>query len=231
MADRLDLTAFGFTPTEGWIYEVLLTGGPGTGYTIARSAGLARANVYAALEGLVQKGAARMEEGRPRRFRPEPPRTLLARLSDRQGEAIDRLGEQLVALTVPDTPTLVELSSSRGAVQLMGHEIARAEREVLLIAPPEGCLALAPHLRRAAMARVELVLASTGTVALENVVVDVIAPTDWPGEPVVLVVDGRAALVGARDGDRFSGHFGSGLAFVAAARMAFHGLRGGLEHG
>jgi sugar-specific transcriptional regulator TrmB len=109
VADRLDLTAFGFTPTEGWIYEVLLTGGPGTGYTIARSAGLARANVYAALEGLVQKGAARMEEGRPRRFRPEPPRTLLARLSDRQGEAIDRLGEQLAALTVPDTPTLVKL--------------------------------------------------------------------------------------------------------------------------
>ena len=40
MAGRLDLTPFGFTPTEGLIYEVLLTGGPGTGYTIARAAGL-----------------------------------------------------------------------------------------------------------------------------------------------------------------------------------------------
>jgi Predicted transcriptional regulators len=39
---RLDLTPFGFTPTESLIYEVLLTGGPGTGYSIARSAGLAR---------------------------------------------------------------------------------------------------------------------------------------------------------------------------------------------
>ncbi len=53
-----DLTRFGFTPTEGLVYQVLLTGGPGTGYAIARAAGLARANAYSALEGLVAKGAA-----------------------------------------------------------------------------------------------------------------------------------------------------------------------------
>ncbi len=94
MGTAIDLTPFGFTPTESLIYEVLLTGGPGTGYTIARGAGLARANVYAALEGLVTKGAARVEDGRPRRFRPEPPTTLLARLTDRQGEAIDRLSRR-----------------------------------------------------------------------------------------------------------------------------------------
>lgn len=228
MAGRLDLTAFGFTPTEGWIYEVLLTEGPGTGYTIARAAGMARANVYAALEGLVHKGAARMEDGRPRRFRPESPRTLLARLTDRQGEAIDRLGEQLVALSVPDTPTLVELASARGAVQLMGHEIARAEGDVRLFAPPDGCLALAPHLRRAAGAGVALTVATTGPVALGSIAVAVVAPPEWPGEPVVLVVDNRMALIGARDGDQFSGHFGSGVAFVAAARLAFATLREGV---
>jgi sugar-specific transcriptional regulator TrmB len=53
MQGRIDLVPFGFTPTESLIYEVLLTEGPGTGYTIARAAGLARATVYAALEGLV----------------------------------------------------------------------------------------------------------------------------------------------------------------------------------
>ena len=34
----IDLTPFGFTPTESLVYEVLLTGGPGTGYAIARGA-------------------------------------------------------------------------------------------------------------------------------------------------------------------------------------------------
>ena len=46
---RIDLTPFGFTPTESLVYEVLLTGGPGTGYAVARAAGLARANAYSAL--------------------------------------------------------------------------------------------------------------------------------------------------------------------------------------
>lgn len=227
MEARLDLTPFGFTPTESLIYEVLLTGGPGTGYTIARAAGLARANVYAALEGLVTKGAARVEEGRPRQFRPEPPSTLLARLSDRQGEAMERLSAALTALTVPPTPTLVELNSPRGAVQLMGHEIARAEQSVVLLAPPDGCLALAPHLRRAATANVALDLASTSAVPLGGIDVAVIPSPDWPGEPVLLVVDDRAALSGARNGDRFIGHWGSAPAFVASVRRALTALKEG----
>ena len=78
---RLDLTHFGFTPTESLVYEVLLVSGPGTGYAIARSAGLARANAYSALEGLVTKGAARVDPGRPKRYRPETPAALTARMT------------------------------------------------------------------------------------------------------------------------------------------------------
>jgi sugar-specific transcriptional regulator TrmB len=224
MSGAIDLTPFGFTPTESLIYEVLLRGGPGTGYTVARAAGLARANVYAALEGLVSKGAARVGDGRPKQFRPEPPSTLLARLADRQGEAIDALSSALHALAAPETPTLVELASSRGAVQLMGHEIARATQSVTLIAPPDGCLAVAPQLRRAASVGVELSIASTGDVPLGAIAVTTIGGIDWPGEPVLLVVDNRAALIGSRDGDRFSGHWGSGPAFVAAAQRAHAAL-------
>jgi sugar-specific transcriptional regulator TrmB len=227
MAGAVDLTPFGFTPTESLIYEVLLRGGPGTGYTIARAAGLARANVYAALEGLVGKGAARVGDGRPKQFRPEPPSTLLARLNERQGEAMDQLSAALATLAVPDTPTLVELASPRGAVQLMGHEIARAEKSVELIAPPDGCLSLAPHLRRAASVGVAIDVASTGPVPLGTIPVETIAAPDWPGEPVLLVVDRRAALIGSRSGDRFSGHWGTGAAFVAAAQRTCAALREG----
>jgi sugar-specific transcriptional regulator TrmB len=227
MDASFDLTPFGFTPTEGLIYEVLLKGGPGTGYTIARTAGIARANVYAALEGLVTKGAARVEEGRPRQFRPEPPTTLLARLSDRQGEAMERLSAALAALTVPSTPTLVELNSQRGAVQLMGHEIARAEHSVALLAPPDGCLTLAPHLRRAAAANVVLDVASTAAVPLGSIEVAVIPAPSWPGDPVLLVVDNRAALNGARNGERFTGHWGSAPSFVASVQRTLTALREG----
>ena len=95
---RLDLTRFGFTPTESLVYEVLLKHGPGTGYAIASAAGLARANAYSALEGLVSKGAARVEAGRPRRYRPEAPAGLIARISSNHGTALEQLSTELERL-------------------------------------------------------------------------------------------------------------------------------------
>lgn len=225
MAKAIDLVPFGFTPTETLIYEVLLRGGPGTGYTIARAAGLARANVYAALEGLVSKGAARASDQRPKQYRPEPPDTLLALLIDRQGEAVDALSQALSEFAAPDTPTLVELSSARGAVQLMAHEIARAEQHIELIAPPDGCLALAPQLRRAVTVGVALDIASTDSVPLGTIAVTRISPPSWPGEPVLLVADMRGALIGSRDAGRFTGHWGRAASFIAAAQHACRSLK------
>src|SRR5215216_4839222 len=112
----LDLTNFGFTPTESLVYEVLLKHGPGTGYAIARGAGLARANAYSALEGLVTKGAARVEAGRPKRYRPEAPAALIARIATDHGRALERLSSDLDSISVPPTPTLVEIESGRGVL-------------------------------------------------------------------------------------------------------------------
>src|ERR671924_212065 len=100
---RIDLTRFGFTPTESLVYEVLLTGGPRTGYAIAPSAGLARANAYSALEGLVTKGAARVDGGRPKRYRPEAPAALIARISTDHGQALEQLSRELDTVSVPET--------------------------------------------------------------------------------------------------------------------------------
>src|SRR5512141_1112170 len=100
---HIDLTHFGFTPTESLVYEVLLTGGAGTGYAIARAAGLARANAYSALEGLVAKGAARVEAGRPKRYRPEEPAALIARIATDHGLALERLSADLDTISVPLT--------------------------------------------------------------------------------------------------------------------------------
>jgi sugar-specific transcriptional regulator TrmB len=224
---RLDLTPFGFTPTESLVYEVLLTGGPGTGYGIARSAGLARANAYGALEGLVAKGAARMEGGRPRRYRPEPPAVLLARISSDQGQAIERLRTRFDEIAVPDTPTLVEIESPRAALQLIGHEVARARRSVRLVAPAEAYPLLAPSLRRPATAGLDVTLLSAGGPAtLDFADVASIEPGDWPGLPLLAVVDDRSALVAARDGAAVRGHWSTAPAFVAAARLAFAQLSG-----
>jgi sugar-specific transcriptional regulator TrmB len=223
----IDLTHFGFTPTEGLVYEVLLTGGPGTGYAIARSAGLARANAYSALEGLVSKGAARVDDGRPRRFRPEAPAALIARISNDHGQALERLSRELDTASVPDTETLVELLSGRALLQLITHDVARAAESVGLLAPPDAYPLLAPALRRPYSAGLPLSLAATGPVELGFAPVEVVA-TDahrWPGMPIILVVDDRSAILAARNGNDVQGHWSTAASFVAAARLALERFR------
>jgi sugar-specific transcriptional regulator TrmB len=222
-----DLTRFGFTPTEGLVYQVLVTGGPGTGYAIARSAGLARANAYSALEGLVAKGAARVDGGRPKRYRPESPAALIARISNDHGEALERLGRDLEAVSVPETETLVELISSRALLQLITHDVARASRSVGLLAPVDAYPLLAPALRRPYAAGVPLQLSASGPVELgfapvEQVAVDA---NVWPGMPIILVVDDRSAILAARTGAEVRGHWSTAPTFVAGARLALEHFR------
>jgi sugar-specific transcriptional regulator TrmB len=219
---RIDLTHFGFTPTESLVYEVLLTGGPGTGYAIARSAGLARANAYSALEGLVTKGAARVDSGRPKRYRPESPTALLARISTDHGVAMDQLSSDLDAISVPSTPTLVEIESGRAVLQLITHDVARATVSVSLLAPPDAYPILAPALRRPYSAGLPLTLCATAPVELEFVPVRVVSDDHgWPGMPIIAVVDERSAILASRTGGDVRGHWSTAPAFVAGARLAF----------
>lgn len=222
-----DLTRFGFTPTEGLVYQVLLTGGPGTGYAIARAAGLARANAYSALEGLVAKGAARVDGGRPKRYRPESPAALIARISNDHGQALERLSRELEDISVPETETLVELVSSRALLQVMTHDLARAARSVALLAPADAYPLLAPALRRPYAAGVPLQLAATGPVELGGADVEQVAADahPWPGMPVIQVVDDRSAILAARSGSEVRGHWSTAPAFVAGARLALQRFR------
>jgi sugar-specific transcriptional regulator TrmB len=218
---HLDLTPFGFTPTESLVYEVLLTAGPGTGYAIARAAGLARANAYSALEGLVSKGAARADGGRPRRYRPEDTNALIARIANNHGQALDRLSADLEGLAAPTTPTLVEIDSPRAALQLISHDVARADKAAALLAPPEAYPLLAPTLRRPVSIGVELTLLATGPVNLSFAPVAVVASgPEWPGTPLICVVDQKSAVIAYREGNDVHGHWSTAPAMIAAARTA-----------
>ncbi len=225
MAD-VDLTPFGFTPTESKVYEVLLSGGPGTGYAIARTAGLARANTYSALEGLVTKGAARAEPGEPKRFRAEPPAGVLARVATAQGDALERLSRSLDGFGAADSPAIVQLTTPRGALQLLTQEIGRAQHSVLLAAPTEAYPLLVPALRRAVSAGLKTELLAEAPLELPFTKVEGLAEeVAWPGLPLVAVIDERSAVLAARTGTEVHGHWSSAPAFVAAARLTFDRFR------
>jgi len=97
---------------------------------VARAARLARANAYAALEGLVQEGAAARADGPPVRYRPTDPDGLLARLSVRQGEALDRLARSLEGLARVAEPATHEVTGARAMANVVTQVVARAERSV-----------------------------------------------------------------------------------------------------
>jgi sugar-specific transcriptional regulator TrmB len=226
----IDLTGFGFTPTESLVYEVLLKSGPGTGYAIARAAGLARANAYSALEALVTKGAAKVDAGRPRRYRPEGPSGLIARISNNHGLALERLSSALENISAPDSPTVVEISSGRAVLQLITHDVAKARSSVDLLVPPDAYPLLAPALRRPVSSGIPVSLWSIGSVDLGfHDVLVVRGEHRWPGMPIIAVIDDRSAILGARNGNEVHGHWSSAPPFIAAARLALERFGAGNE--
>lgn len=64
------LTEYGLTRQEASIYYELLRHGAMTGYEVSKETGISKSNVYAALNGLTQKGAANLECGSANKYYP-----------------------------------------------------------------------------------------------------------------------------------------------------------------
>ncbi len=219
----LDLTPFGFTPTESLVYATLLRLGPSTGYAIARGARLARANAYGALEGLVSRGAATRTPPpeRPARYRPIDPQALLALLATRQGEALDRLGRDVRGLSRPGDPVTREVAGSRAVANLVTQLVARAERSV------EGVMALElwrptlPAWRRAAE-RATLTVRARGGLPPDAPTWLEPAASDAP-DATVLLVDDTQLVMTSGDGETVAGLWTSHPLIVLLARRALRG--------
>lgn len=64
------LIDFGLTRQEAVIYECLLIHGELSGYEVSKETGISRSNVYASLNGLVEKGGAYLIEGESTKYTP-----------------------------------------------------------------------------------------------------------------------------------------------------------------
>ena len=144
----LDLTPFGFTPTETLAYQALLDLGPASGYAVAKHLGIARANAYQALHGLVGKGGAALVEEQPRRFRGVQPPALLARIADAEARKLDRLEAQMRAEPGSGADALVPLAGVRSVQDVATRTVVRAQGLVHCLSPLEFLRALVPALRK-----------------------------------------------------------------------------------
>ena len=218
----LDLTPFGFTPTESLVYATLLRLGPSTGYAVARGTRLARANAYGALEGLVTRGAATRTPPsvRPARYRPIDPQALLAQLATRQGEALDRLGRELKDLARPGDPVTREVAGSRAVANLVMQLVARAQRRVEGIVALELWRPTLPAWRRAG-ARADMSVRTRGELPPDAPSWLTAAASDAPTpSATVLVIDESQLIVTSGEGEAIAGLWTSHPLIVMLARRA-----------
>lgn len=213
----VDLTAFGFTPTESLVYITLLRLGPSTGYAVAQSARVARANAYGALEGLVTRGAASRASGRPARYRPTDPQALIAHLATLQGEALDRLARALRDAAHPGEPVTREVAGARAVANLILQLVARAERRVEAVLAADLWRPTLPAWRRA-RERAEIDLRIAGE--LPGDAAELGARTAAADTPTLVVVDEAQAVMTSGAGDQLAGVWTSHPLIVMLVRRA-----------
>jgi len=217
MPTAVDLTPFGFTPTESQVYGTLLRLGPSTGYAVAHATRVARANTYGALEGLAGRAAAIRLPGRPARYRAVDPRALIAQLAAEQGQALDRLSQALRDTSHPVEPESRTAAGARATANLIMQLVARAEHRVEGVLASELLRPSLPAWRRAReRATVDLRVAGdlpdeAGTLVAGS------APSDTP---TMLLIDDAQAVVASGAGDGLAAIWSSHPAIVAAVRLA-----------
>lgn len=216
---ELDLTPFGFTPTEGIAYRALVRLGPLTGYALAQAIAIARANAYQALRGLVAKGAVTRTEERPERYRPLQPSALFALITQRESKMLDQLEAALSVAPAASGPEIVPIAGERGLVDLAMRTAAREDGPVLCLGPGRILLALAPawHKRTHGRAETELwALGESPSPALPVPLagrVDAAVAARFFREPVFALTTSRAAII-ASVGARALGYWTSSPVLV-----------------
>jgi sugar-specific transcriptional regulator TrmB len=215
MRAQVDLTPFGFTPTESQVYAALLKLGPSTGYAVAHAVRVARANTYGALEGLVGRTAAIRLAGRPIKYRAADPQALIAQLAAEQGEALDRLSAGLSAASASVEPETRTVVGARAVGNLILQLVARAERRAAGVLAAELLRPTLPAWRRAReRAAIELRVAGEVPAELETLVSGD-APADGP---TALLIDDAQAVVVTGSGELATGLWTSHPAIVALVR-------------
>lgn len=165
------LTTLGFSQYEARCYVGLLTGGPQTGYGVAKATGVPQPKVYEALRKLVARSAAEEVAGEPVRFLARAPERLLADLRSSFEGRLAVADEVSRDLAVPAGPPALEpvarLERREDVLGAARAVVAAGERRAYLSASAEEVEALAPAMADAVARGVDLVVLVFGVLHVE----------------------------------------------------------------
>lgn len=196
------LVSLGFSSQEARVYLALLRRPSATGYEIAKSAGLPRANVYQVLSVLLAKNVVQRVSDNPARYVAHAPSDVLDRIKRETLLRCDSLSADLSALSPPTEPAAFWTLRGRQAVAEQVLVLVGGARQRIAICLWEDDLAwLGGPLREAHRGGCHVVVNLFGDSALDFG--EVYRHEDpsrvVSGHLLTLAVDSQAALVAALD--------------------------------
>jgi len=196
------LTALGFTSQEARVYLALLQQPSATGYELAKSAGLQRANVYQALASLADAGVvARVSDDSPGRFVAGPPADVLGRIKRQTAERADSLIADLAALSPAQERAAFTLRDREAVIDRTASLVGEARRRVAVCLHAADLDWLAAPLRAAAQSGRQVVVNVFGDADVDfgEVYRHEASNLAVGGHLLTLAVDNGAALVASLD--------------------------------
>ena len=130
------LTEFSLTRQEASIYAALLNHGDMTGYEVAKDTGFSRSNVYAALNALVEKGAAYLVQGESTKYGPVEIKTFTSnKISElkKSAEYLEKHGPQKVV----EAEGYITIVGAKNIRNKMREMLSKTELRLYLMAPAQ----------------------------------------------------------------------------------------------
>ena len=196
------LTALGFTSQEARVYLALLQQPFATGYELAKSAGLQRANVYQVLAALTDAGmATRASDDTPARYVASPPADVLGRIKRQTAERADSLIADLAVLSPAQEQAAFTLRDREAVIDRTASLVAEARSRIAVCLRAADLEWLAGPLRAAAQSGRQVVVNVFGEAELDfGEVYRHESPSLMVGGHLLTIaVDYCAALVGSLD--------------------------------
>jgi len=145
------LQRLGFGAYEARAYVAMIPRQPLNGYELAKVSGVPRANIYAVLRKLEERGAVvRLETSSGARYAPVPPKELVKRFSDRFEEALQATQRSLEKIAGPAEHEYVWNARGYSVLLEEARAMVEATQTSLLVALwHQEAQALAGNLARA----------------------------------------------------------------------------------
>jgi sugar-specific transcriptional regulator TrmB len=194
------LSLLGFNALEEQAYRALFEAPGQTGYKLAQALKKPVANIYKALESLLEKGAVLVEDGDPAFYRATPIAELFDKLETQLRKQRKAALRQLGARTSPPDERVYRLGSREQTIQRARGMIASSKRVLLLDVFPNLVSELSAEISAAAARGVRIAGQIYSPAQFSGVMLTLRTERDqvlqrWAGDWMNLVADGQELLI------------------------------------